>query len=151
VQVFAQVLHSVAGGPHFYVQPIIDGELALCHAAFQCRQIVGRPQGRLLCARAGRIKGMQPKPTQNRELLARAELILKIASPEVAAEKLGWPINDVMSRRRELGVPDPVPDLKRRRSRHGELLQLSHSETHSSSSPAIGDMLTPAPENSSFN
>ncbi len=62
---------------------------------------------------------MQLMPTQNRELLARADLILKITSPEIAAEKLGWPIQDVLTRRKQLGVPDPVPDLKRRRKPTG--------------------------------
>jgi hypothetical protein len=39
------------------------------------------------------------------------DLIVRIVSPEVAADKLDRSIDAVMARRRELGLPDPTPDF----------------------------------------
>jgi hypothetical protein len=56
---------------------------------------------------------MNPKPTNKGELSARANLIIEIASPEVAADKLGWTVEAVLARREELGLPDPLSRRER--------------------------------------
>jgi hypothetical protein len=44
----------------------------------------------------------------------RHDQIIEIASPEVAAEKLGRTIEAVLGRRKELGLPDPLSSRERR-------------------------------------
>jgi hypothetical protein len=61
----------------------------------------------------GNLAGMKPNPKGSGELAARANLLIQIASPEVAADKLGWTVEAVLARRRELGLPDPL--LRRER------------------------------------
>ena len=43
----------------------------------------------------------------------REDLIVQIASPEVAAEKLGRTVEAVLARRQELGLPDPLSRRER--------------------------------------
>jgi len=45
---------------------------------------------------------------------AHKDLIIQIASPEVAAEKLGRTVNEVLARRQELGLADPLSSRERR-------------------------------------
>jgi hypothetical protein len=60
-----------------------------------------------------KLAGMKPKPTYNGELVARADLIIEVASPEVAADKLGWTVDAVIARREKLGLPDPLSRRER--------------------------------------
>jgi hypothetical protein len=56
---------------------------------------------------------MKSKLTDNGEWTARADLVIQIASPEVAAEKLGRTVESVLARRQELGLPDPLSRRER--------------------------------------
>jgi hypothetical protein len=56
---------------------------------------------------------MKPKPTANLVWTTRHDLVIQIASPEVAAEKLGRTVESVLARRLELGLPDPLSRRER--------------------------------------
>ncbi len=43
----------------------------------------------------------------------RQDLVVQIASPEVAAEKLGRTVESVLARRQELGLTDPLTSRER--------------------------------------
>jgi hypothetical protein len=62
---------------------------------------------------------MKSKPTPGKGWTARQDLVITIASPEVAAEKLGGTVEAVLARRLELGLPDPLPIHKRRERQGG--------------------------------
>jgi hypothetical protein len=47
------------------------------------------------------------------EWTERQDLVVQIASPEVAAEKLGRPLAAVLARRQRLGLPDPLSTRER--------------------------------------
>ena len=57
---------------------------------------------------------MKRKSIDDATLAARADLVIRIASPEVAAEKLGRTIKEVLARRQELGLPVPLSVRERR-------------------------------------
>jgi len=57
---------------------------------------------------------MKPEPTAETEWTERQDLIIQIASPEVAAAKLGRPLEVVLARREKLGLPDPLTTRERR-------------------------------------
>jgi hypothetical protein len=56
---------------------------------------------------------MEPKPTDPAVWTDRHDLLIKVASPEVAAEKLGRTVESVLARRKELGLPNPLPAWER--------------------------------------
>jgi hypothetical protein len=56
---------------------------------------------------------MKPNRTDEGEWTERQDLVVQIASPEVAAEKLGRPLNTVLARRQVLGLPDPLSKRER--------------------------------------
>jgi len=56
---------------------------------------------------------MTKQPSENDEWTARHDQIIQIASPEVAAEKLGRTVKDVLARRQVLGLPDPLSSRER--------------------------------------
>ena len=56
---------------------------------------------------------MKSKLTDNGAWTTRADLVIRIASPEVAAEKLGRTVESVLTRRLELGLPDPLSARER--------------------------------------
>jgi len=56
---------------------------------------------------------MKHKPIANAGWTARQDLVVEIASPEVAAEKLGRTVESVLARREELGLPDPLSRRER--------------------------------------
>jgi hypothetical protein len=49
---------------------------------------------------------MKSKPTENGDWTARQDLVIQIASPAVAAEKLGRTVESVLARRLKLGLKD---------------------------------------------
>jgi hypothetical protein len=49
---------------------------------------------------------MKPEPAHDVEWTQRQDLVVQIASPEVAADKLGRSLAAVLARRKELGLPD---------------------------------------------
>jgi len=51
---------------------------------------------------------MKTEITDNTAWTERQDLVVQIASPEVAAEKLGRPVAAVLARREALGLPDPL-------------------------------------------
>jgi hypothetical protein len=51
----------------------------------------------------------------------RADLVIQIASPEVAAEKLNRTVESVLARRQELGLPDPLSRRERLERQKQEL------------------------------
>jgi hypothetical protein len=51
---------------------------------------------------------------------ARADWIVRVASPEVAAEKLGRTVAAVLARRRNLGLPDFEPRRKSLQGLHNK-------------------------------
>jgi len=57
---------------------------------------------------------MKSKPIDDTVWTARHDLVVQIASPEVAAEKLGRTVESVLARRLELGLPDPLSSRERR-------------------------------------
>ena len=64
-------------------------------------------------SRRGNLARMKPKLTDDGTWNARHDLIVQIASPEVAAEKLGRTVESVLARRLELGLPDPLSRRER--------------------------------------
>jgi hypothetical protein len=56
---------------------------------------------------------MKNKSTFAAERAAHADLVIQIASPEVAAQKLGRTVEAVLARRQELGLPDPLSTRER--------------------------------------
>jgi hypothetical protein len=60
-----------------------------------------------------RLPNMKFKPTEDRAWTEQHDLVIQIASPEVAAEKLGRTIEAVLGRRKELGLPDPLSSRER--------------------------------------
>jgi hypothetical protein len=62
---------------------------------------------------------MESKLTDKVAWTARADLVVQIASPEVAAEKLGRTVESVLARRLELGLADPL-SRRERRKRQGK-------------------------------
>ena len=56
---------------------------------------------------------MKPEPTKDTAWTAQADLVVQIASPDVAAEKLGRTVEAVLARRQELGLPDPLSTRER--------------------------------------
>jgi hypothetical protein len=56
---------------------------------------------------------MESKTTENGQWTARQDMVVQIASPEVAAEKLGRTVESILSRRQELGLPDPLSRRER--------------------------------------
>ena len=53
---------------------------------------------------ASRMLPMKSQLIDDGSWTARADLIVRIASPEVSADKLGLTIKDVLERRQELGL-----------------------------------------------
>jgi hypothetical protein len=49
---------------------------------------------------------MKPQPADEAKWTERHDLVIQIASPEVAAEKLGRSVAAVLARREELGLAD---------------------------------------------
>jgi hypothetical protein len=56
---------------------------------------------------------MKDQPANKAAWTAQADLVIQIASPEVAAEKLGRTVEAVLARRLELGLPDPLSPRER--------------------------------------
>jgi len=56
---------------------------------------------------------MKTKLLDNGPWTAREDLVIEIASPEVAAEKLCRTVESVLARRQELGLPDPLSRRER--------------------------------------
>jgi hypothetical protein len=56
---------------------------------------------------------MKCESTDNAAWTARTDLVIQIASPEVAAEKLGRTVEAVLARRQQLGLPDPLSRRER--------------------------------------
>ena len=56
----------------------------------------------------GSLPDMKSEFTDEMEWTERQDLVVQIASPEVAAEKLGRPLAAVLARRNVLGLPDPL-------------------------------------------
>jgi hypothetical protein len=56
---------------------------------------------------------MKSKLTDDTIWTAQHDLVIQIASPEVAAEKLGRTVESVLARRQELGLPDPLSPRER--------------------------------------
>jgi hypothetical protein len=56
---------------------------------------------------------MKPEITDDTEWTERQDLVIQIASPEVAAEKLGRPLAAILARREVLGLPDPLSARER--------------------------------------
>ena len=63
----------------------------------------------------GSLANMKSKPTPGKGWTAQQDLVITIASPEVAAEKLGLSVELVLARRLELGLPDPLSIQERRK------------------------------------
>ena len=61
----------------------------------------------------GSLSNMKPEPTDEMEWTERQDLVIQIASPEVAAEKLGRSLAPVLARREVLGLPDPLSSRER--------------------------------------
>jgi len=61
----------------------------------------------------GSIPNMKPELTDEAEWTERQDLVIQIASPEVAAEKLGRSVEAVLARREKLGLPDPLTARER--------------------------------------
>jgi hypothetical protein len=59
------------------------------------------------------LADMKRKSIDEKTLAARADLLIQIASPEVAAEKLGRTVKEVLARRLELGLSDPLSARQR--------------------------------------
>ena len=57
--------------------------------------------------------GMGAKPTDNAPWTEREDNIIRIASPEIAAEKLGRTLESVRARREALGLPER-PSMRRK-------------------------------------
>ena len=57
---------------------------------------------------------MKLKPTDETTWSTQHDLVVEIASPEVAAEKLGRTVEAVLARRLELGLHDPLTSRERR-------------------------------------
>src|SRR5438552_2117408 len=66
-----------------------------------------------IVATAGYADGMISTSTKDAAWTARQDLVVEIASPEVAAEKLGRTVEAVLARRQELGLPDPLSRRER--------------------------------------
>jgi len=62
----------------------------------------------------GTLSDMKSNPIDDTAWTARHDLVVQIASPEVAAEKLGRTVESVLARRLELGLPDPLSSRERR-------------------------------------
>jgi hypothetical protein len=56
---------------------------------------------------------MKPEPPVETEWTQRHDLVIQIASPEVAAEKLRRSLAAVLARREQLGLPDPLSTRER--------------------------------------
>ena len=61
----------------------------------------------------GSLPNMKPEITDETEWTERQDLVIQIASPEVAAEKLGRSVEAVLARRERLGLPDPLTTRER--------------------------------------
>jgi len=61
----------------------------------------------------GVLRNMKNDSTIAAERAAHADLVIQVASPEVAAEKLGWTVEAILVRRHELGLPDPLSTRER--------------------------------------
>jgi hypothetical protein len=61
----------------------------------------------------GSLPDMKPEPIDDLAWTERQDLVIQIASPEVAAEKLGRSLAAVLVRRQELGLPDPLSTRER--------------------------------------
>lgn len=61
----------------------------------------------------GSLPIMKPEPADEVEWTERQDLVVQIASPEVAAEKLRRSVSAVLARRDELGLPDPLSTRER--------------------------------------
>jgi hypothetical protein len=61
----------------------------------------------------GSLPNMKPESADEMEWTERQDLVIQIASPEVAAEKLGRSLAAVLARRQELGLPDPLSTRER--------------------------------------
>ena len=61
------------------------------------------------------LAGMKSQPTPSDGWTARQDLVVQIASPEVAAEKLGRTVKSVLARRLELKLPDPLSSREGRK------------------------------------
>jgi len=59
------------------------------------------------------LPNMKLKSTDDRAWTEQHDLVIQIASPEVAAEKLGRTVEAVLVRRQELGLPDPLSSRER--------------------------------------
>jgi hypothetical protein len=56
---------------------------------------------------------MKLEPADETIWTQRHDLVIQIASPEVAAEKLGRSVAAVLARREQLGLPDPLSTRER--------------------------------------
>ena len=56
---------------------------------------------------------MKPEITDETKWTERQDLVIQIASPEVAAEKLGRSVEAILARREKLGLPDPLTTRER--------------------------------------
>lgn len=61
----------------------------------------------------GSLEAMESKPPEKVAWTSRQDLVIQIASPEVAAEKLGRTVKAILARRVELGLPDPLSGRER--------------------------------------
>jgi hypothetical protein len=68
----------------------------------------------------GNILSMKPQSSDATAWTERHDLVIKIASPEVAAAKLGRTVKAVLDRRQELGLPDPLT-ARERLERQGQV------------------------------
>jgi hypothetical protein len=57
------------------------------------------------------LSTMTAMPKDSTPWTSHHDLVVRIASAEVAAEKLGRSLEAVMARRRELGIPEPPRKL----------------------------------------
>jgi len=64
----------------------------------------GSPHASPATIKRGSLTDMKSKPTANAGWTTRQDLVVEIASPEVAAEKLGRTVESVLARRLEIRV-----------------------------------------------
>jgi hypothetical protein len=62
---------------------------------------------------------MNPKPLDRSDWTAQQDLVIQAASREVAADKLGRTVEEVLARRTLLGLLDPL-SASERRARQGK-------------------------------
>jgi len=65
------------------------------------------------CEHCGTLTTMKQRLTDSDVWTTQADLVIQVASPEVAAEKLGRTLESVLARREQLGLPDPLSSRER--------------------------------------